>query len=111
MKHALHTLTAVAGVGTGINVMLYASLGVQISGTFTGTITFEGTLDGTNWHSIVGMKSDGTTDSSTEATGLWVFSIVGLAAFRANVNPISAGAVTIHALGSKNPVAFVFPVS
>src|SRR5512146_3152473 len=55
---------------------------VQISGSFSATLQFEGTADGSNWIALVG-DSEGTfPSSSTTTTGLWTFSIPSLQKIR-----------------------------
>jgi len=52
------------------------SFAVAITGTFSGTITFEATADNTNWFSMAIIKSDSADrkagTATTTSTGLWL---------------------------------------
>ena len=74
------------------------SLTVQITGTYSGTLTFEATVDGQSWYGISATKlSDGTTVATTTGTGLFAFTNTGLAAIRARGTTINSGAAACMA--------------
>lgn len=93
------------GNGTAITVTnaddgAYSVLVCQVSGITTATITFEGTVDGTNWVAI-GFTSlaDGTTVATTAAAdGLYRCTVIGLYQVRARISAWSAGAVNVTGL-------------
>ena len=60
---------------------------VQISGTWTGTIGFYGTVDGTNFFAVVATNGDQTTT----ANGNWVINAEGLNALQVNFDSRSSG--------------------
>lgn len=69
---------------------------VQITGTWAGTITFEGTVNGTDWSPINGTAS--TTSSPTSTTtvnGLFRLTPSGLASIRANMTAFTSGSAAI----------------
>ncbi len=71
-----------------------------ISGTFSGTITFEATVDGGSWDTLgVTKVSDGTTVSTSTTTGLFAVTNTGFAAVRARCSTYSSGSIIVH-LGS-----------
>ena len=52
------------GNGTAVDVAGMSVAGIQVAGTFTASVDFEATVDGTNWVAIV---ADGA-GNSTSAT-------------------------------------------
>ncbi|HYW24693.1 MAG TPA: hypothetical protein VE953_11055 [Terriglobales bacterium] len=77
------------------------SLTLTIAGPFTGTVTFEGTIDHQFWGAVelreLGAKN--STGTSTTAAGAWVSQDhYPLAAFRCSVPTLTAGDVTVTAL-------------
>ena len=92
------------GNGTAIDVTKagkggYAVLTMQVVIATTAVVTFEGTIDGSNWVSI--MATNMTTDARTAtvtnaaASGLYQINVLGLASVRARVSTWTAGAVTV----------------
>ncbi len=65
---------------------------IQITGTFTGTITFEGTADGGTWAALR-VCPIGTSVSATTATagGVWFACCVGLLKVRARMSTYTDG--------------------
>ena len=74
------------------------SVTLQVSGTFSGTLTFEGTTDGTNWVSIQ-MLTLGTGLVTTTTTATGQFSIVntGLVGIRARMTSYTSGTASVWA--------------
>tara|TARA_R110000868_G_scaffold135264_2_gene347707 strand:+ start:2999 stop:3349 length:351 start_codon:yes stop_codon:yes gene_type:complete len=69
----------------------------QVQGTFSATITFEGTVDNTNWVAI-GFTSlaDGTTTATTAtAAGLFRATVLGLQQVRARVSGYVSGTCNV----------------
>lgn len=97
--------TAVAGAGaTGNGSVIsamdgYGLLTVEVAGTFTGTVTWEGSIDGgTTWFGV-GLKPMADTAAVLTATTAGVFKMpadVLLGKFRARLT-WSTGAVTVRA--------------
>lgn len=76
-----------------------ASMGgcaVQVTGTFTGTITFEGTADGGTWAALrvcpIGTSVSATT---TTAGGIWFACCVGLLKVRARMSAYTDGTAIV----------------
>lgn len=75
----------------------YSATVVQLAGTWVGTITFEGTLDGTNWSPINGILSSTAGPSSTATTnGIYRLTPGGLSQIRANMTAYTSGSATIN---------------
>jgi hypothetical protein len=83
---------------------------LQALSTFSGTITFEATVDGVNWVSTK-MAAIGATASATTTTsaGLFVGQCVGMQAVRGRMSSYSSGAaiVTIRAVPASPSIAFL----
>jgi hypothetical protein len=74
----------------------YKTVLANVSGTFTSTLQFEGTVDGVTWGSTSGTPvGGGTAVTSATVPGLWVFSTVGLKAIRLHSYSITGGAATV----------------
>jgi hypothetical protein len=88
------------GNGTAMDVSGAARVTVQASGTFTATINFEGSLDGTTWFAV-GLKTaaDGNAVTTASAAGVWKRTPdLALTALRARISSYSDGDVTVVAL-------------
>ncbi len=75
------------------------TVGAQLvdGGSFSGTITFEATIDGTNWVACKGTAAAGVTGVSTAtAAGLFQFPVAGYNQFRARFSTASAGSMVIN---------------
>ena len=81
---------------------------VQISGTWVGTITFEGTVNGTDWSAINGVYAGTSFPSSTiTANGLVRLTPAGLASMRVHMTAFTSGSATI-AMRASDGVGGVF---
>jgi hypothetical protein len=72
------------------------AVGVQITGTFVGTIVFEQTIDGQTWSAWTVVPSVGGAGvTSATSTGQWVGSTFGDRQVRARFNPYSSGSANV----------------
>ena len=79
--------TATAGIGNAATFFFDGAphVTMQITGTFSATLTFEASVDGQTWAAVDALKvSDGTLVATTTAPGLFAFTNTGLAAVRAH---------------------------
>lgn len=77
----------------------FTVLDIQVSGISGDTITFEATVDGTNWVAIQATNlNDGSDATTATANGLYRIVIGGLRSVRARISTYSAG--TIYVTGS-----------
>lgn len=70
-----------------------SSLTIQLAGTFTLTVTWQGTVDGTNWSSIVATdlsSATGTAASTATAPGLYRIDTTGLFSVRPNITAFTS---------------------
>jgi len=100
----LQDAAAATGNGTALSMAGRTSTVFQISGTFSGTITFEGSMDGTNWIGVACANLNSTTRAralTATAAGLFQFqSVKGLLKFRARISAYSSGTITVIANAS-----------
>ena len=68
----------------------------QISGTWVGTITFEGTLDGTSWFPVNAVSaSTSSPQTTTTVNGLYRLTPGGLSSIRANMTAFTSGSASV----------------
>jgi hypothetical protein len=79
------------------------SIAVQITGITTATVTFQATIDGTNWVAIGLVDSADWTSIATTATadGIYVLHYPkGFTKFRANITSNTAGTIYVTVQGA-----------
>lgn len=75
---------------------------VQITGTWIGTITFEGTIDGTNFNPINAVSaSTSSPQTTTTVNGLYRLTPASFSAFRVNMTAFTSGSATISMRATK----------
>ncbi len=81
----------------------YGGFAVQVIGTYSGTLTFEGSIDGENF-SVVTMTPIGTTVgvTTTTSTGIWRGCCVGLSEVQARMSSYSSGTAVITILAAES---------
>jgi hypothetical protein len=95
----LQSAAASAINGTPADVSNYDVAGIQVQGISGDTITWETSIDGTNWKGIlVAPVTTGTGALTTTADGVFVVECAGLALIRARISTYSAGVITVTAL-------------
>lgn len=76
----------------------YTVLTMHIEGVNGDTLTFEGTIDGTNWIAIQATNlNDGTAATTATADGLYRITVIGLYKVRARISTGGSGSVTVTA--------------
>jgi hypothetical protein len=108
----LHSAAAADANGTEINCEGLATICCQVSGTVTSaTITWEGTVDGTNWVALLGWnRTTGVKALNATAAGLFVIDVTGLYKFRAPLD-WTTGSVTVKAKGTSLPTTTLVTAS
>lgn len=77
-------------------VSAYPTVAMQITGTFTGTLTFEATGDNQTWFAVMATNlSTGAAATTTTTTGQYAISNVGLIAFRVRATAFASGGANI----------------
>jgi len=89
------------GNGNVMDVSDFATVMMQVTGTFVGTITWEVSNDGTNWLSIRGTP-DTTAWGLTTATavGMYYITVGGCRYLRARISAWTSGAITVVGLAT-----------
>jgi hypothetical protein len=102
-KRTLQSAAVATGNGTPVTVTAggeggYATLTVQVVGITTATITWEGTVDGTNWVAILATPlTTGTAATTATADGIYRINVTGLASVRARISAWTSGTITVTA--------------
>jgi hypothetical protein len=82
-----------AGLRTDPNLR---SISVQVTGTWTGTLTFQCSVDGSTYVTFLGANATtGSTASSTTASGVFVFTNSGFASVRVTATAAMTGTAVI----------------
>jgi len=90
------------GNGTNLDVNDYATAVLEIRGTFSATINFEGSIDDTNWYPIVATKNNSINGSVTTTTGLYEVKVATIKSVRARVSGYASGSITV--IGKVSPL-------
>lgn len=72
-----------------------SSLTIQLAGTWTATVTWQGTVDGTNWVSVAAVDTASTTSAmatTATANGIYRIDTTGFTAIRPNVTAFTSSA-------------------
>ena len=88
----------IAAVSTNVAIALNGQSGValQITGTWVGTLQFEGTVDGTNWVTVNGVFAGASAPGpTTTANGIVRVTPSGLSQFRVTASAWTSGTATI----------------
>lgn len=108
-----------AGVATGnsavqLNLTGASGFAIDVRGTWTGTIQFQGTINNSNWFVLAsipaGSAANVATVSSTTTNGAWIGNASGLLAIRATFSAFTSGTATVTARAMQvNGLTFNLP--
>jgi len=97
-----YTMQDAAGAtadGTEVDVAGSEAICIQLSGTFSATVTFEATVDNTNWIAVQATDLNaGTAATTATAAGLYRIDTKGLSQVRARISAYTSGSVTAKCL-------------
>jgi len=83
----LHSVAVADANGPSLDCEGYSILGVQITGTFTGTVYFEGTVDESTWVSLEAINvASGAKATTATAVGVYRMGVAGLVQARARLD-------------------------
>ncbi len=102
---SLNAAVTISTVGMG-------TVSVQIVGGMSATITFYGSVDGTNYQGWVGMSSTGLDFKSAivnPTSEIWSFPTMGIQSFRVKVTAYTSGSVAVSVAASQAFGGAVFP--
>ena len=75
-------------------------VGVQLAGTWTGTVTFEVTIDGTNFVAVpMSNVTTGATATTATANAILAGDVVGISAFRVRATAAMTGTLNVTIVG------------
>ena len=74
-----------------------SSVGIQVTGTWTGTLFVEGSVDGTNYiqTTTVPLLTGGVQTATITADGIYQANIAGLSSFRVRGNTVASGTAVV----------------
>lgn len=99
----LHNATGSASNGSYLHFSGGNHVSIQLSGTWVGTVTFEGTIDGTNFVAIPFSNIAGTSATTATANDIYrITNVLALSAVRARFSTYTSGALTAWALATSN---------
>lgn len=93
----LQNAAVAIGNGAPLTVNDKGTVGVSVTGTFVGTVTFEGSTDANTTWSSVNCTAITTllTSTTTTTTGQFTCNTAGLTGFRARVSAWTSGSITV----------------
>lgn len=97
----IQSAAAANGNGTALSVTGASRVTVEVAGTFSATVNFEGSLDGGTTYFAVGLKTaaDGAAVTTTAAAGVFKRTPdLALGLFRARISGYASGSVTVRVL-------------
>lgn len=100
-RFTLQSAIAATGNGTPMDVTGFKAVAVQITGTFTATVTFETSVNGADWIATgLSPVAGGAVSTTAAAAGIWTLTPNGVALLRARVSAYTSGNVTAVGRGS-----------
>lgn len=88
-----------AGSAVALSLSGASGWACDLRGTFVATVTFQGTIDGTNWFTIAVLPAGGTVNvasvTTATAVGAWWGNATGLQQVRATATAFTSGSVTV----------------
>lgn len=80
-----------------LNVQGLSSVAFEISGTFSGTVVFEYSINGSSWHSLGCLRaSTGLIESSASSSGVWTAQIAGCLYVRIRCSAYTSGTISAY---------------
>ena len=99
-REAIQSAETATGDGELFNATKFAHAVLQVTGTFVGTITFEGSVNGADWIAIqVHNLTNGAVSTTTTTIGLYGCSLAGLGDVRARISAYTSGSITVSCRG------------
>ena len=89
------TITVLNGT-VAIDVGGYGAIGLQLSGTWAATVTFEATVDGTNWTTLEVWPTNGSSSQTTSTVnGIFYAPCGGLNQIRVKATSFTSGTIQV----------------
>jgi hypothetical protein len=92
----LQSAATATGNGTSMPVSGFWRFAFQVAGITIATVTFEGTIDGTNWVAIQATSyTSGTAATTATADGIYFVATNCVRAIRARISAYTSGTITV----------------
>jgi hypothetical protein len=91
------SLTTTTCPGSGcvtLNVSTYGAAAIQLAGTWTGTVTFYSSVDGTNYQTLSMTNASGSSSTTSTSNNVFTASVGGFKYIRAKFTTASSGTVS-----------------
>lgn len=100
-EFALHSAADATADGSILDLKgFFGTLVLQVTGTFSGTITPKVSNDGTNFEERLATSGKtGVPGYSITAAGIYTIDVIGIKKFKAEITAYASGAITVIALG------------
>lgn len=119
---SLPNSTATGSITTTQSVTLtptggQSAVGIQVTGTWTGTLFVEGSIDGTNFiqTTVVPVLSGSVQSATITASGMYQANLAGFASFRIRGNSVASGTAVVTLIGTTGTATVMadnpFPVT
>jgi hypothetical protein len=106
----LQSAATATGNGVALSTDGMSTAVATVTGTFVGTITFEGTEDNSRWDSLnVSQAGTNTIGSTATAAGSYTINVAGYTQMRARISAYTSGSITVtaHATPHTGPARVV----
>ena len=93
-----HAKGGISGVESTVTLELVGdgSIGVQVTGTWAGTLTFEASVDGSIFQAINTIATNGSSlVTTTTANGVWQGSVAAMKTFRVRASAWTSGLAVV----------------
>ena len=101
-KKVLQSAAVATGNGNAVSVGGMSKIAIQVVGITVATVTFEATIDGTNWVSLSGLNvASAAAISTLAADGIFSATVSGLTSVRARISAWTSGTITATAIVSE----------
>lgn len=96
-RHIFQSAVITTGNGVVLHTSGYPYLSIDVAGIVTATVSFEQTVNGTDWRAFqVVNTSDGSTSTTATADGTWVVGNIGVYDYvRVRVSSWTSGTITV----------------
>ena len=103
----MQTAATATGNGASLNVSQASVAVLTTSGTFVGTVTYEATVDNSNWKTLTCYTIGSTTGVTTATAGAAVrCNVAGWAAVRGRISAYTSGSITVSGQSTSVPMPF-----
>lgn len=101
----LQNAATATGNGTALDVDGFGTAVLQVTGTFVGTITFEGTVDDSTWVTISVLNMNGAQQQTATGAGAYFVPTGGMRRIRARISAYTSGSVTVDGAAIRDALA------